>query len=223
MSTSHSSDNSKKLGRPTDEGKRQAIIEAASDAFFEHGFAATSIEGVAAAANVSKVTLYNHFGDKRGLFVAAVGRECEKMREHFSLDGIGQGSLRDRLSIIGTSMVTFLARPEMVQFERRIAAETEHEPAIGKAFLAAGPHRMKESFAALISAYVDAGELSVDNAELAAEQFVSMCKGMGDLDRRFGHYDEPGMAERRIQGAVDLFLCAYGADTSFRSKTGEPA
>ena len=34
---------------------------------FEHGFAATSIEQVAADAGVSKVTVYNHFGDKRGL------------------------------------------------------------------------------------------------------------------------------------------------------------
>ncbi len=84
-------------------------------------------------------------------------------------------------------MVAFLSRPEMVQFERRIAAETEHEPAVGLAFLAAGPHRMKAAFAALLSApcTMPVKSMSTD-PELAAEQFASMCKGMGDLDRRFG-------------------------------------
>ncbi|MEO1488476.1 MAG: helix-turn-helix domain-containing protein, partial [Pseudomonadota bacterium] len=55
----------RKPGRPSDQAKRDAIVEAASDLFFEHGFAATSIEQIASLAGVSKVTIYNHFGDKR--------------------------------------------------------------------------------------------------------------------------------------------------------------
>ena len=137
----------KKPGRPSDIAKRDAIVDAASRRFFDEGFAATSIEQVAADAGVSKVTIYNHFGDKRGLFAAAVGCECEKMRGHFSLEGMPAGSIRERLMAIATAMFAFLSRPEMVQFERRIAAETEHDPAIGEAFLAAGPWRMKAAFA----------------------------------------------------------------------------
>ena len=75
----------KKPGRPSDQAKRQAILDAASQLFFEDGFAATSIEQVAADAGVSKVTIYNQYGDKRALFTAAVERECEKMRDYFSI------------------------------------------------------------------------------------------------------------------------------------------
>ena len=57
--------------RPSDLAKRQAIVEAAARSFFDIGYAATSIEQVAADAGVSKVTIYNHFTDKRGLFAAS--------------------------------------------------------------------------------------------------------------------------------------------------------
>ena len=205
-----SSSGPKRTGRPVDPAKREAILAAAGQSFFDHGFAATSIEQVASRAGVSKVTIYNHFGDKRALFSAAVERECEKMRSAFSLDGIAKGTLEERLTNLGKSIVAFLSRPEMVQFERRIAAETEHEPALGAAFLAAGPHRMKQAFAAYLSALVAAGELAIDDVELATEQFVSMCKGIGDLERRFGHPSDPERDGERIAGAVAVFCKAYG-------------
>ncbi|MEO0689010.1 MAG: TetR/AcrR family transcriptional regulator [Pseudomonadota bacterium] len=199
----------KKPGRPSDQAKRHAIIEAASLRFFDDGFAATSIEQVAADAGVSKVTIYNHFGDKRGLFTAAVERECEKMRGYFSIDQEQDGNIRDRLQSIGEGMIAFLFRPEMIQFERRIAAETEVEPAIGQAFLKAGPWRMKEAFSTFLSHANSLGELHVEDPLLAAEQFAALCKGMGDLDQRFGLDVSKKDRSRRIAGAVDVFLAAY--------------
>jgi TetR/AcrR family transcriptional repressor of mexJK operon len=199
----------KRPGRPSDIAKRDAIVEAASRRFFEEGFAATSIEQVAVDAGVSKVTIYNHFGDKRALFAAAVEIECEKMRGYFSLDHAPTGSIRDRLTIIAQAMFEFLSRPEMIQFERRIAAETEHEPAIGQAFLEAGPWRMKEAFSAYLAHASAAGELRIPDPMLAAEQFVSMSKGMGDLERRFGAVPNEETNRVRINGAVDVFLAAY--------------
>lgn len=199
----------KKLIRPSDAAKRHAIIEAAARSFFDIGYAATSIEQVAADAGVSKVTIYSHFTDKRGLFAASVEHECEKIRGAFSLDGMATGDLRQRLTAIGEAMMVFLSRDEMVQFERRIAAETEHEPEVGRAFLAAGPSRMKGAFTMLLKAMDAAQEVDIADHELAAEQFVSMCKGMGDLERRFGAPPDPARDRQRIEGAVTVFLRAY--------------
>lgn len=202
----------KRLGRPSDQAKRDAIVEAASHRFFDVGFAATSIEQVAADAGVSKVTIYNHFGDKRALFAAAVVLECEKMRGYFSLEDMPSGTIRERLTVIAKAMFEFLSRPEMIQFERRIAAETEKEPAIGLAFLEAGPWRMKQAFSAYLAHASATGELRIADPQLAAEQFVSMAKGMGDLERRFGSLPSKEENERRVAGAVDVFLAAYGTD-----------
>lgn len=203
----------RKVGRPSDAAKRKAIVDTAAHHFFHHGYAATAIEQVAADAGVSKVTIYNQFGDKRALFAAAVECECEKMRGHFSLDAMPQGTIRERLTAIGEAIFAFLFRPEMMQFERRIAAETEADPAIGAAFLEAGPWRMKQGFAAWLMHAVQAGELDIADPMLAAEQFVAMCKGMGDLERRFGAETCPDHSRARIRGAVDVFLAAYGAPT----------
>jgi TetR/AcrR family transcriptional regulator, mexJK operon transcriptional repressor len=200
----------RKPGRPLDAAKQQMIVETAAFHFFLHGYAATAIEQVAADAGVSKVTIYNQFGDKRALFAAAVAGECEKMRGHFSLDAMPQGTIRERLTAIAEAIVAFLFRPEMIQFERRIAAETETEPAIGAAFLEAGPWRMKQAFGAWLGRATEAGELAIDDPLLAAEQFVSMCKGMGDLERRFGAAVTPEQSHQRITGAVEVFLAAYG-------------
>lgn len=198
-----------RLGRPVDEAKREAILDAAVRSFFDAGFAATSIEQVALDAGVSKVTVYNHFKDKRGLFTAAVEHQCDLMRGAFNLEDIAPGSLRQRLTAIGETMVAFLSRPEMIQFERRIAAETEHEPEVGEVFLAAGPHRMKAAFTMLLQAMQAAGEVRIDDHALAAEQFASMCKGMGDLDRRFGLPGDPARDRQRIASAVEVFCAAY--------------
>jgi TetR/AcrR family transcriptional regulator, mexJK operon transcriptional repressor len=209
----------RKVGRPLDAAKRHAILDRAAHLFFHNGYAATAIEQVAADAGVSKVTIYNQFGDKRALFAAAVACECEKMRGHFSLDAMPQGTIRERMTAIGEAIITFLFRPEMIQFERRIAAETEHDAAIGAAFLAAGPWRMKNAFATFLAHAADAGELVIADPMLAAEQFVSLCKGMGDLERRFGCEVAAEASCQRIAGAVEMFLAAYGApDADQRSE-----
>src|SRR5688572_22817377 len=48
--------------------KREAIIQAATAEFRVNGFDATSVDKIAARAEVSKRTLYNHFPSKDELF-----------------------------------------------------------------------------------------------------------------------------------------------------------
>jgi AcrR family transcriptional regulator len=50
------------------EARRQAILEAALEAFSAHGFAAAKLDDVAAAAGVAKGTLYLYFPHKEALF-----------------------------------------------------------------------------------------------------------------------------------------------------------
>ena len=56
-------------------------------------------------------------------------------------------------------------------------------------------------------------ELVVDDPELAAEQFASLCKGMGDLERRFGMPLDSRRNRQRIASAVDVFCRAYAVDS----------
>ena len=67
-----SSPRSASPGRPKDLEKRAAILAAAKQLFPEQGFDGTSMDAIATAAGVSKLTVYSHFTDKEGLFVEAI-------------------------------------------------------------------------------------------------------------------------------------------------------
>ncbi|MCJ8191422.1 TetR/AcrR family transcriptional regulator [Sphingomicrobium aestuariivivum] len=197
--------------RPSSEAKRAAIVEAAARVFFEAGYEAASIEAIAAAAGVSKVTVYNHFGGKEALFKASVQAECARMEAAMAIDPAGlRRPIEEHLRLLGESFLAFTARPEMMRFDRRIAAEADRDPAIGTAFLDAGPRPMKAHMAALIAAAVEAGELEVEDPDLAAEQFVSMAKGFGEMERRYCGRSDPARDAERIEGAIRTFMRAYG-------------
>ncbi|MFM2305164.1 MAG: hypothetical protein RLZZ135_2577, partial [Cyanobacteriota bacterium] len=52
--------------------KAAAILAGGMQEFLAHGYAGTSMDRVATAAGVSKATVYSHFQDKEGLFVALI-------------------------------------------------------------------------------------------------------------------------------------------------------
>ena len=55
--------------------RREQLIVVARGLFAERGFDATSVEEVAARAQVSKPVVYEHFGGKEGLYAVVVDRE----------------------------------------------------------------------------------------------------------------------------------------------------
>lgn len=61
--------------------KRAAIIEGAMQVFLANGYAATSMDRVAAIAGVSKATVYSHFQDKAALFDAIVRQLAQEKFE----------------------------------------------------------------------------------------------------------------------------------------------
>jgi AcrR family transcriptional regulator len=54
------------------EQTRAALLDAAAQAFAEHGFIDTSIAQISDAARVTKGAVYHHFSDKHGLFEAVM-------------------------------------------------------------------------------------------------------------------------------------------------------
>lgn len=67
--------------------KTDAILAGGMQEFLTHGYAATSMDRVALAAKVSKATVYSHFQDKEGLFIALIQHLVEgKFQSIFKLD-----------------------------------------------------------------------------------------------------------------------------------------
>ncbi|NER30899.1 MAG: TetR/AcrR family transcriptional regulator [Symploca sp. SIO1C4] len=67
-----------RAGRQKPVKKAEVILEGAMQEFLAHGYAATSMDRIAAAAGVSKATVYSHFQDKEGLFTTLIQRLAQE-------------------------------------------------------------------------------------------------------------------------------------------------
>jgi len=59
--------------------RREQLIVIARGLFAQKGFEATSVEEIAARAEVSKPVVYEHFGGKEGLYAVVVDREVRSL------------------------------------------------------------------------------------------------------------------------------------------------
>ena len=63
----------------TAEQRREQLIGAARGLFAEYGLGGTTVEEIAAAAQVSKPVVYEHFGGKQGLYAAVADHELRRL------------------------------------------------------------------------------------------------------------------------------------------------
>ncbi|MEO7447677.1 MAG: TetR/AcrR family transcriptional regulator [Humibacillus sp.] len=59
--------------------RREQLILVGRGLFADKGFEATTVEEIAAKANVSKPVVYEHFGGKEGLYAVIVDREIQRL------------------------------------------------------------------------------------------------------------------------------------------------
>ncbi len=70
--------------RMTGEQRRRQLLDIGRELFAQRGFDATSVEELAARADVSKPVVYEHFGGKEGLYGAVVDREMRALLDRFT-------------------------------------------------------------------------------------------------------------------------------------------
>jgi len=124
-----------KLGRPTAAERalrRDRVLDAAVALFGARGFAATSLDEVAALAEVTKRTLYVDVGDKAALFAAAVEREQDRIR-----------AVKDSRPVdeVAAEMVFVLLSDSAVALHRAVIAEAPRFADLAARFYASGPQR----------------------------------------------------------------------------------
>lgn len=206
-------------GRPKDPEKRAAILRAAKQLFAQAGFEGTSMDAIAQAAAVSKLTLYSHFADKDALFTEAVVQTCEEHAPPAFFDPQSKLPLRERLTKIGNGFLDLVMDEEVIGVYRMMAAQARSSDKLGRLFFAAGPARTIEQFARLLTAATAAGDLDVPNPERAAGHFFCLLKGVCHLQVLMACRPVPDAAERQaqVEEAVTLFLRAYAAPKRRRS------
>ena len=198
-------------GRPKDPGKRAAILDAAKRMFVTHGFDGVSMDQIASEAGVSKLTVYSHFGDKEGLFGAAVRAHCEAGMPTRLFEPDPTIPLRERLTSIGQAFFAMVMTPEAIAGHRILCSPQVATSSMPEVFWEAGPQRVQKSFTELLERRIAAGELDIDDIGRAAAQFFTLLKGEQHAKAVFGYccsrrQDTP---EEHVDAVIELFLRAY--------------
>lgn len=126
--------------RSTAGQRRAAIVVAAIEAFADTGYHGTSVHTIAKAAGISEAYVFRLFGDKQGLFVAALRGCFERVREAIRLgaDRVGTSSQSPSkiLDAMAVAYADLMGERELLMFQLH-ALTVGNDPVIREELLAA--------------------------------------------------------------------------------------
>lgn len=182
------------------------IVEAAMRGFLDDGYAATSLERVAAQAGVSKRTLYARFRDKPALFAAAITTLIERWRARYPQPVNASPDLAAALTEAGRQMLEVGLSAEGLALFRLLVAEGSRVPNLTGILAKAGAGVGIERLTGLLAAHGAA------EPEALAEQFQRLVVTAPQL-RALGlgaPMDEAARAAW-LRGCVSLVLASVRA------------
>ncbi len=203
-------------GMPRSARKRRAILEAATTVFLQGGYLGTSMDEIAARAGVSKRTVYQHFTNKEGLFVAivtsTVDQAAEPVREEVE-QLKHSGDLEADLHDLARRQLSRVMRPRLMQLRRLVIGEAGRFPELGRAFYERGAGRTIATLADAFAHLAERGLLRLDDARTAATHFNWLIMS-APVNRAMLLGDEgiptPAELDRYADEGVRAFLAAYG-------------
>ncbi len=158
--------------------KRDRVREVAQGLFIQAGFAGTSMDAIAAAAEVSKPTLYRYYQDKEALFadvlreqgVRRVWRQEPPAPEVASLTT--RSDLADALVSLAESTLSRLLDPTYLGLLRVLIAEIPRSPQLAQLFRASVLDEGPRVVTPLLERARGAGLVRLAHPEVAARLFV---------------------------------------------------
>lgn len=164
------------------------MIEAARALFLRDGYTGTTMEGLAAAAGLTKRTLYNNYGDKETLFqliIADVLTQAETLvrglHEEFAV-GLTRANVREALETLAVRMATAIVRPEIIALRRLLISQARDFPTLGAEYFRRAPEAVIDALAEGFAALARRRILSMRDPRIAAAQFAYLIVGE-PLDR----------------------------------------
>jgi len=140
--------------------RRQALLDAATHTFLQHGYERTTLDMIIAQAGGSRRSLYEYFGDKRGLFSAVIAHHAHKMVHDIrslELDGL---TAREGLELLGHAFFNALTDTVNLELYRLLIAEGSAFAQLGQTVYEAGPHMLQEQLQLYLQCLHDRGLLS---------------------------------------------------------------
>jgi AcrR family transcriptional regulator len=191
---------------------RGQIVDAALRLFSERGYARTTVRDIAREVGITDAAIYYHFASKRDLLEALFEekgimpalQELERIPTDLPLRETLMGIARGAMVVMQASreflrlvfMEALSGEPGALEVNRRVS------------------ERWERGLAGLLRAYMQAGDVRLVDADLAARQMISVVSGafQDDLLGLYGPSNYEGgelseALEAYLEASLDIMLC----------------
>jgi len=193
--------------------KRSAILAAAAEQFRLHGYENASVDSIAALAEVSKRTVYNHFPSKETLFAETILQMFESSAGMLELTYRPELSLRAQLEELMRQKLRSLSDRDFLDLARVAIGEAIHAPERTLPILAR-LMALEEGVTRWIRAAQDDGRLKPGDPAFAATLLQGQIK-------TFAFWPQIAMSapiltqaqqDTVLDAAVSMFLAHFAVD-----------
>ncbi len=163
------------------------VLERSLSAFWMRGFEGASIRDLVEATGLKAQSLYNAFGDKRGLFLAALARYRAHVSESLTPLGAPGAGLAELSQYLETFLSVLRAQGVSACLLVKTAfGEQTSDPEI-RALVTASGAAVRAAFSAVIAASVARGEARADlDPKHAAAYLFTVLHGLSALSHTGG-------------------------------------
>jgi TetR/AcrR family transcriptional repressor of mexJK operon len=198
-------------GRPKDLDKRADILKAAGDLFMDKGFAGTTMDDIAGAAGVSKLTVYNHFGTKEALFHDVIKAKCESYTGDDLFSRLPGDHAESELFTVGRAFMDLIFSDDALSMHRVIIADGHAHPELALMFYKAAPEQLFGRFGKFLERLEQKDNLSFPDKIKAGKFFFGMFKGEPHMRALLRIPPKPSKAELDAfaKDCVDFYLRAH--------------
>ncbi|WP_338641849.1 TetR/AcrR family transcriptional regulator [Burkholderia pyrrocinia] len=190
--------------------KRAAIIDAAIEEFLAAGYDATSMDRIAARADVSKRTVYNHFPGKETLFAAILHKLWDTTQTGSSPTYRADVPLREQLLALLSRKLRLLNDEAFLALARVAIGAAIHSPERARDMVERLGER-EEDLTVWVRAAAAAGRLSVTDPVFAAHQLHGVVKAFAFWPQvTMGQPPLAAPEQQKVaESAADMFLAYY--------------
>jgi TetR/AcrR family transcriptional regulator of autoinduction and epiphytic fitness len=199
------------MGRPGRRAvpKREVVFEAARELFLAEGYAAVSMDRLAARARVSKATVYTCFESKEAAFEAVTKWLAAGVISSFDETETLAGRPEVALPAFGMRYLRMLSGPWSLGAHRLWAAEAGRLDGSSKMFEAQIAKPVQRALARYLAGEVGRGTLAIKDARLAAAQLLGLLKEPIFWPQVLGVRSMGFRPKVAVAGACEVFLRAY--------------
>ena len=190
--------------------RRIAVLDVAEKLFLSKGFSNVTLDTIIAEAGGSRRVIYEHFGDKTGLFQAVFERIVRRVDAE--LEGVHDidSEPRESLCRLGENLLKVLTSYPTLPLFALALAESQRVPVIGQMFYQAVPQKAYSVLADYLDRQIALGIFRPVDTAVATRQFLGMIRE--DVHLRCvlqpDYRPSEGDIKKVVAGAVDMLLRA---------------